>query len=64
MDLPITEQTFSSSKPIDELSIEEAIKLMIKEQKGASDAVNEIILSIKDTVIKITSHLKSSEISS
>ena len=30
MNLPITEQTFSSSKPIDELGIKEEPKLIIK----------------------------------
>ena len=63
MDLPITEQTFSSSKPIDELRIEEALELMLKEQKGASDAVTEIMLPIKNTVTKLTSHLKLSDVS-
>ena len=63
MDLPITEQSFSSSKPIDELKIEEAIDLMLKEQKSASDAVIKIMLPIKDTITKLTSHLKLSAIS-
>ena len=63
MDLPITEQSFSSSKPIDELKIEEAIDLMLKEQKSASDAVIKIMLPIKDTITKLTSHLKLSDAS-
>lgn len=63
MNLPITEQTFSSSKPIDELGIKEGIDIMIKEQRGASDAVNEIMLYLIDTVTKITSHLKLSAVS-
>lgn len=63
MNLPITEQTFSSSKPIDELGIKEAIDIMIKEQRGASDSVNEIISHLINTVTQITSHLKLSEVS-
>ena len=63
MDLPITEQPFSASKPIDELKVEEALDLMLKEQKGAADAVIEIMLTIKDTITKLTSHLKLSDVS-
>lgn len=63
MNLPITEQTYSFSKTIDELKTEEAINLMLKEQKGASDAVNEILFTIEDTINKLVSHLKLSKVS-
>ena len=44
--IPKTERTYKKSKPIDHLSSNEAISLMIKEQKDASLGVYKAIKSI------------------
>jgi len=57
--IPKTERTYKKSKPIDHLSSTEAITLMIKEQKDASQGVYKAIKSIEIATDKIYEHLKS-----
>lgn len=58
--IPKTERTYKKSKPIDHLSSTEAIALMIKEQKDASQGVYKAMKSIEIATDKIYEHLKSS----
>lgn len=55
--IPQTEQLYQKSKPIDQLSIADAISLMIKEQKNASSEVKKASKSIEVTSNKIYEHL-------
>ena len=57
--IPKTERTYKKSKPIDHLSSTEAITLMIKEQKDASQSVYKAMKSIEIATNKIYEYLKS-----
>lgn len=57
-DLPKTELLYKKSLPIDELSTKDAIKLIIQEQKQASNDVKKSIIAIESAIFKITQHLK------
>src|SRR6056300_833301 len=56
--IPKTERTYKKSKPIDHLSSTEAIALMIKEQKDASQGVYKAMKSVEIAIDKIYEHLK------
>lgn len=57
-DTPRTELTFMKSLPVDQLSISDGLKLIIKEQKNAANEVKKSISSIEDGIKKIVKHLK------
>lgn len=57
INIPKTELIYKNSEPIDKLSIGKGLKLMIKEQKDAAEAVNKSMEIIEKTIIKIIQHL-------
>ena len=56
--IPKTELLYNKSTPIDQLSTEDAINLMIYEQKNASLTVKQASNSIKDAINVIYKHLQ------
>lgn len=58
MKLPITEQLFTKSKPIDKLQTLKAINLILDEQEKASFSVRKIVHEIDKTVNAVVKHLK------
>ena len=58
---PKTEQLYQKSKPIDHLNINEGIKLMVQEQKMASQEVKKATKTIVLAINKIFEHLNSYE---
>lgn len=56
--IPKTELLFKSSKPIDELTIEDGIQLMVNEHMNAAIEVRKSSRLIEKAVKKIFSHLK------
>ena len=59
--IPITEELFLKSLPIDKLNDKEALKLMINEQINAGLCVKKILPKINKVVIAIYDQIKSSE---
>ena len=58
MKLPITEQLFTKSKPIDKLQTLKAINLILDEQEKASFSVRKIVHEIDKAVNAVVIHLK------
>ena len=58
MKLPITEQLFTKSKPIDKLQTLKAINLILDEQEKASFSVRQIVHEIDKAVNAVVIHLK------
>ena len=58
MKLPITEQLFTKSKPIDKLQTLKAINLILDEQEKASFSVRETVHEIDKAVNGVVIHLK------
>jgi N-acetylmuramic acid 6-phosphate etherase len=61
MNIPITEQLFLNSKPIDQLSIKNGINIILDEQTNSSLAVKKILKDIEVTVCAIANHLEKSK---
>ena len=59
--IPITEQIYKKSKPLDQLSITDGIMLMAKEQKKAAIEVSKALNSIELAINKIYDRLILSE---
>ena len=57
---PITEQIYSDTIFLDELSIKDGLNLMVDDHKKSAIAVKKIINEIELVVEKIVSHIRES----
>ena len=63
MKVAITEQIYPNSKTIDNLSLKQAIELMVFEHKKGADILNELIPFLELTVNQIVKQIKLSKLS-